>query len=102
MKVIKGVPVNIDNVVIGRITRTPLGRFRRKDSILVTNDFNTSFTGYAGVITNRHSSESLIKELNHIPFYYQVSELDYLHDGDVVSLDKEGNKIGRASCRERV
>ena len=91
MKVFKGVPVYIDNVVIGRITRTPLGRFRRKDSILVTNDFNTSFTGYAGVITNRHSSESLIKELNHIPFYYQVSELDYLHDGDVVSLDKEGN-----------
>ena len=40
MKVIKSSPVNINKMVMGRITKEPLSRFKRRDSIFATNDLN--------------------------------------------------------------
>ena len=91
MKVIKSSPVNINEMVIGRITKEPLSRFKRRDSIFATNDLNGKFAGYTGVITNNYCSDSILKRLNNIPLCHSVTELDYLNNGDVVSLDENGN-----------
>jgi len=91
MKVIKSSPVNINEMVIGRITKEPLSRFKRRDSIFATNDLNGKFTGYTGVITDNYCSDSNLKKLNNIPLCHSVTELDYLNNGDIISLDKNGN-----------
>ena len=62
MKVIKGVPKNINNEVMGRITRVPLGRFKRKDMILATNDTKTNLSGYAGVIIGNTFPDLFLKK----------------------------------------
>ena len=91
MKVIKSSPVNIHKTVIGRITKAPLSRFKRHDSIFATNDLNISHAGYAGLITNNCCSYSTQKKMNNIPLCHSVTELDYLNNGDVVSLNENGN-----------
>ena len=91
MKVIKSSPVNINKKVIGRITKASLSRFKRRDSIFATNDLNGKFTGYTGVITDNYCSDSNLKKLNNIPLCHSVTELDYLNNGDIISLDENGN-----------
>jgi His-Xaa-Ser system radical SAM maturase HxsC len=91
MKVIKSSPVNISRIVMGKITKEPLARFKRKDSIFATSDLNSRFTGYTGVVTDKHCPDSLPKKLTNTPLCHSVAELDYLNDGDIVSLDEKGN-----------
>ncbi len=78
-------------MVMGKITKEPLARFKRRDSIFATSDLNARFTGYIGVITDKHCPDSLPKKLTKIPLCHSVDELDYLNDDDIVSLDKKGN-----------
>ena len=73
MKVIKSSPVNINEKVIGRITKEPLSRFKRRDSIFATNDLNGKFAGYTGVITDNYCSDSILKRLNNIPLCHSVT-----------------------------
>lgn len=91
MKVIKSSPVNINKTVIGRITKEPLSRFKRHDSIFATNDLNVKYAGYVGLITDNYCSDSTLRKLNNIPLCHSVTELDYLNNGDIVSLDENGN-----------
>ena len=91
MKVIKSSPVNINQLVIGRITKEPLSRFKRRDSILATTDLNVRYAGYVGLITDNCCSGSTLKRLNNIPLCHSVTELDSLNSGDIVSLDENGN-----------
>ena len=91
MKVIKSSSVNISEMVMGRITKKPLGRFKRKDSILVTTDLNAGFAGYMGVVTDMQCADSLLRKLKNIHFCHSVANIGYFNDGDIVSLDKNGD-----------
>ena len=91
MKVIKSSPVNINKTVIGRITKEPLSRFKRHDLIFATNNLNVKHAGYVGLITDNYCSDSTLRRLNNIPLCHSVTELDYLNNGDIVSLDENGN-----------
>jgi len=90
MKVIKGTPENINEDVIGRITKKTLRRFKRKDAILATNDTKINHAGYQGLIIDKHCPEPLLRKLKGTPLSYNIVEFDYLNDGDVVLIDKDG------------
>lgn len=91
MKIIKSSPVNINKRLIGKITRTRLSRFKRHDHIFVTNDLNVSQSGYLGFITDKKHSDNFPDKLKNIPLCHSVTELDSFNNGDIVSLEMDGN-----------
>ena len=78
-------------MIIGRITKEPLSRFKRRDSILATTDLNVRCAGYVGLITDNCCSDFALKKSNNIPLCHSVTELDSLNSGDIVSLYENGN-----------
>ncbi len=78
-------------MLIGRITKEPLTRFKRRDSIFATNDLSVKQSGYVGLITDNCCSDTTMRRLKNIPLCHSVTELDSLNSGDIVSLDEKGN-----------
>lgn len=91
MEVIKSSPVNIKRTVIGRIAKEPLSRFKRRDTIFATSDLSIKYAGYVGLITNNCCSDSALKKIKTIPLCHSVTELDNLNNGDIVTLDENGD-----------
>ncbi|MBI4683909.1 MAG: His-Xaa-Ser system radical SAM maturase HxsC [Nitrospirae bacterium] len=91
MKTIKGIPKNIDESIVGRITKKPLRRFSRRNSILITNSLQDKFNKYPAVISNDNYSESYLKRNKSVPLCHSVAEIDYLNDGDIVLIENNGN-----------
>lgn len=90
MKVLKGSPVNISQRVVGKITMNPVSRFRRGNYIFVTNDLRLRTAGYTGVITSENHSYGTLRKPKKTPLCHSVTELDYLNEGDIVSLENDG------------
>lgn len=84
MKQVKGNAFNIGDDILGRITKSRRNIFNRKDSILVAPNITNMPIGYEAVITN-------VSNLNtQKPYIGNVLSLDDFNEGDVVSINKDG------------
>jgi len=80
-----GRPENVERTLIGRIARHPVNR-DRADTWLIANDgIAPDAAGYMGVFTNTEVPWRIAT-----PAVYGVRALDYLDDGDVISVDPNG------------
>jgi His-Xaa-Ser system radical SAM maturase HxsC len=79
-----GFASNIDDQVVGRITRDPASD--RSESIIVT-EVLTDLDGYRGVIT---ANDDSMLSTARIPAMCAVRETENLHDGDIVAMHNRG------------
>lgn len=87
MKQIRGIPINIEEDILGRITLKKRNIFSRKDTILVADDLHNIPHGYSAVITNNQLSG------NGCICVVEKQELREFNEGDVVLLSKSGEII---------
>ena len=87
MKQISGIPISIEEDILGRITLKKRNVFSRKDYIYVASDLTTIPFGYTATITNSHisgcSKVCIVDE----------QELCEFREGDVVLITKKGDII---------
>ncbi|WP_411822425.1 His-Xaa-Ser system radical SAM maturase HxsC [Leptospira sp. 'Mane'] len=82
----KGISKNINEPIIGRITRQ-LNSIDQ-DSILITDSINQPLEQFKGLaILSTQSSEDTDTIT---PTIYNTASLNYLEDGDIVSINKDG------------
>jgi His-Xaa-Ser system radical SAM maturase HxsC len=79
-----GIASNIDDCVVGRITRCPTAD--RSKNIIVARVL-TDLDGYRGIITANHES---VLNTTGIPTICGVRETDHLHNGDIVAMHNRG------------
>lgn len=91
MKVIKSTPVNIHKRIVGKITKTHISRFKRRDYIFASSELRLKQSGYLGLITDENYSCIFLKKAKNIPLCHNVTEFDSLNSGDIVSLEKNGS-----------
>lgn len=86
MKQIQGIPHNIDEEVLGKIT---FGKnvFRRSNCILVDADATKPSTGYLATISSRSDFEDKGKAC------CIVGDTNTFHEGDVVVINKSGEIV---------
>ena len=87
MKQISGIPINIEEDILGRITLKKRNVFRRKDTILVADDLLNIPYGYSAAITNNKLSG------NGCACVVEKQELREFNEGDVVLISKTGEII---------
>ena len=87
MKQIKGIPINIEEDVLGRITLKKRSVFNRKDYILVADGLPKIPSGYSAVITNYQLSG------NGCSCAVDKQELCEFSEGDVVLISRNGEII---------
>lgn len=87
MKQITGIPINIKEDILGRITLKKRNVFGRKDYIFVTSDLTSTLSGYLATITNSHISG------NGRFCILGDHELSEFHEGDVVLITNKGEII---------
>ncbi|MBI4804039.1 MAG: radical SAM protein [Desulfovibrio sp.] len=86
MKTFKGTPRRIPRRIVGVVTRSPLPLLKRPSRILVSDDGHGF--GYSGIVSTKGSLASLLSpSVCDLPY----EDACYLNDGDIVSLDEEGN-----------
>src|SRR5438046_2991147 len=84
---IKGIPVNIHDPLVGRITRDP-GKME-EDSFLICESEIPKFSEkeIKGILTNFEITEPL----NNLPMVTNVATFEHLSEGDIVVVKKDGN-----------
>jgi His-Xaa-Ser system radical SAM maturase HxsC len=84
---IKGIPVNIHDPLVGRITRDP-GKME-KDSFLICESEIPKFSEkeIKGILTNFEITEPL----DNLPMVTKVATFEHLSEGDIVVVKKDGN-----------
>jgi len=87
MKQITGIPINIEEDVLGRITLKKRNVFSRKDYILVSADLSNVPSGYSAAITNCQISS------NGCACIVEKQELREFCEGDVVLITNKGDII---------
>ena len=87
MKQIQGVPYNIENDVVGRITFGKRNMFSRSNDILVCENANKPAFGYLATITNNATFSGKGKP------YCMVDSVEDFHEGDVVVINQKGEII---------
>jgi His-Xaa-Ser system radical SAM maturase HxsC len=83
----KGKALNIDNHLVGKITR--FTENLDNDTILIVEDStllipNNNFLGVLSTLTD-------VNELNSKPLVYNIPNLKHLNEGDIVSIGEDGN-----------
>lgn len=71
--------------IVGEVTLTSKPFYMRSQSIYVTDKLGMDSLGYKGCITS--GNKGSFYHPNHI---YNVTNLEKLHNGDIVSIDKDG------------
>lgn len=84
MKQLKGKAGNIEEEVLGRITTGGKNFFNRKDYILVSRGLKSVPSGYTAVITDSFTVDGSK------PYVCELNNLDEFKEGDVVTINKEG------------
>ena len=87
MKQINGIPINIENDILGKITIKGKSIFNRKDEILVRKDATRIPSGYAAVITNTDYFSTSVACIG------SVIQLNEFCEGDVVLINKKGEIV---------
>ena len=87
MKQIAGIPINIEEDILGRITFKKRNVFSRKDYILVMEDLSNVPYGYSAAITNCQIAG------NGYACVVDKQELCNFHEGDVVLITNKGEII---------
>ena len=82
----KGQTHNFQEPLVGRVTRDPN---RVENSFLILEDGFQPISNSAciGLITN----QKLVQRVGELPIMYGVPSLDHLAEGDIVSIDEDGN-----------
>lgn len=83
MKQLHATTLNVENDILGKITLSGKNIFVRKDYIFVQKDCNSCPSGYSATITNGTALNG------NRPIAGGVN-LEEFHEGDVVSINKEG------------
>lgn len=99
----KGTPFRVSAPIIGCITRSPVSYLARRPDQIVYGSatdleaFQGDWSGYAGLVT-----PSLLAEPLPLPAICRVPHLDYLGEGDVVSISPTGtvSVLYRRSSRD--
>lgn len=84
MKHTNGVPHNIKDVILGKITKKRKSVFNRKNYILVSDEIESVPSGYMAVITSRPSLSTTK------PYISEVPLIEDFNEGDVVSISRDG------------
>ena len=90
MKELHGIPININRLIIGRISHIPLSRLKRKDSILVYDDFQKKLVGYEAILLRKNLDTSINSLDLKVPMCCNIEDLDGLNDGDIISIKPNG------------
>jgi len=84
MKKYHTTPSNISALLLGKITRKPIW-IRRERYILITDKRDIP-CGYAAII-----AKNVPKNQRRIPILYNLEGVEHLNDGDIISIDPDGN-----------
>lgn len=83
MKQLLGIPHNIDNDILGRITIKGKNIFSRSNDILVKSNASSCHYGYLATITDSKDIEGDASSLTNV-------DISQLNEGDVVLINKSG------------
>jgi His-Xaa-Ser system radical SAM maturase HxsC len=82
----KGTASNIEEPIVGRITRNPASQ--DPDAILICEDVIPSICNdFKCILTNAENVEGL----NGYPSIFKVPSFEHLHEGDLVAANNDGN-----------
>jgi His-Xaa-Ser system radical SAM maturase HxsC len=84
MKQLIGKPQNINDEILGKVTRKNVGIFRRKDYVYVASEGQKVPSGYLAILTG-----SQISPLQ-LPIVSEIHTLDTLDEGDAVLINTDG------------
>jgi len=88
----KGRSININKPLVGKVTRNPLNDGGNNMLICDTRLDNTSVENFFGLLFSvEHDLEMNQYLFNNIPVLAGIKSLDHLFEGDIVSVDAEGN-----------
>ncbi|NIQ16643.1 MAG: His-Xaa-Ser system radical SAM maturase HxsC, partial [Candidatus Dadabacteria bacterium] len=90
MKTYKGQATNLRNTILGKVTKSPKGIFKRKDYILVSEDPKTNLWGYRGILTSGSDFERFSSKKPPIVTSLPIDQLAGLNEEDIVLLDPNG------------
>ena len=97
MKKLRGIAHNIPVMMVGKITKKGVNFLKRKDFFLVLDSMNKYRQGYAGIISE--DSQFVLKRGAYIN---DVEGVDELHDGDVVTLNIDGEIMGSTPIKVKM
>lgn len=83
MKQLHGIPSNIKDLIIGRITHTKVGVFNTKSRYIIVSE-EIDIHNYAASISSTYSLKSVH------PLVHSVTDVLSLNDGDIVAIYPDG------------
>ncbi|MDR1981791.1 MAG: His-Xaa-Ser system radical SAM maturase HxsC [Tannerellaceae bacterium] len=85
MKNLSGIPQNISDEILGKVTFKGVGLFSRKDYVFVAPNTTKFPSGYFAVLTNMQKREA------NQPIVFEVQQYAELNEGDIILINPDGS-----------